>query len=36
MYKIVGGILTYIPNHCPCGIINESTNNIIKWVFKKM
>ncbi len=33
--KIVYGILTYIPEYCPCcGIINESNNDIIKWGFK--
>ena len=35
-YKIIRGILTYIPNHCPCcGVVNESYNDIIKWGFKK-
>ena len=35
-YKVVEGILTYYPDHCPCcGIINESTNDIIKWGFRK-
>lgn len=35
-YKIIEGILTYTPNHCPCcGIINQSTNDIIKWGFRK-
>ena len=35
-YKIIEGILTYIPHHCPyCGIINHSTNDIIKWGFRK-
>lgn len=30
-YKIVEGILTYIPQSCPnCSIINNSTNDIIK------
>ena len=30
-YKIIEGILTYTPKYCPCcGIINESTNDIIK------
>ena len=33
--KIVHGILTYNPEYCPCcGIINNSTNDIIKWGFK--
>lgn len=35
-HKIIEGILTYIPEFCPnCGCINESTNDIIKWGFKK-
>ena len=35
-YKIIEGILTYNPEYCPrCGIINESTNDIIKWGFRK-
>ena len=35
-YKIVEGILTYTPDYCPCcGIINESTNDIIKWGFRR-
>ena len=35
-YKIIEGILTYNPNCCPhCGIINQSTNDIIKWGFRK-
>lgn len=30
-YKIIEGILTYIPEYCPCcGCINESHNDIIK------
>jgi transposase len=30
-YKIVEGILTYIPHLCPhCGIINHSTSDITK------
>ena len=33
-YKVVEGILTYTSDHCPCcGIVNESTNDIIKWGF---
>ena len=36
-YKIIRGILTYIPNHCPCyAVVNESYNDIIKWGFKKI
>ena len=35
-YKIVEGILTYTPHSCPCcGIVNQSTNDIIKWGFRK-
>ena len=35
-YKIIEGILTYNPNCCPhCGTINHSTNDIIKWGFRK-
>lgn len=35
-YKIIEGILTYTPEYCPCcGIINHSTNDIIKWGFRK-
>ena len=35
-YKIIEGILTYSPEYCPvCGIINQSTNDIIKWGFRK-
>lgn len=35
-YKIVEGILTYIPDYCPCcGCVNESHNDIIKWGFRK-
>lgn len=35
-YKIVEGILTYNPKYCPCcGIINENTDDIIKWGFRK-
>mgnify|MGYP002554562778 FL=1 len=35
-YKVIEGILTYTPDHCPCcGIVNESTNDIIKWGFRK-
>lgn len=33
--KIIYGVLTYNPEYCPiCGVINESTNDIIKWGFK--
>ena len=35
-YKIIEGILTYKPDCCPCcGIVNQSTNDIIKWGFRK-
>ena len=35
-YKIIEGILTYTPQYCPCcGIVNTSTNDIIKWGFRK-
>lgn len=35
-YKIIEGILTYNPEHCPCcGVVNQSSNDIIKWGFRK-
>lgn len=35
-YKIIEGVLTYKPEYCPCcGGINESSNDIIKWGFRK-
>ena len=35
-YKIIEGILTYTPSFCPCcGCVNESSNDIIKWGFRK-
>lgn len=35
-HKIIEAILSYIPSHCPCcGTINDSTNDIIKWGFRK-
>ena len=35
-YKIIDGILTYIPECCPCcGCVNESHNDIIKWGFRR-
>lgn len=35
-YKIVEGILTYNPDHCPCcGVVNNSLHDIIKWGFRK-
>ena len=35
-HKIIEAILTYRPDFCPCcGIVNESSNDIIKWGFRK-
>lgn len=35
-YKIIEGILSYIPNSCPCcGAINTSSDDIIKWGYKR-
>lgn len=35
-YKIIEGVLTYIPDFCPCcGCVNESHNDITKWRFRK-
>lgn len=35
-YKIIEGFLSYTPSFCPnCGSLNESTNDIIKWGFRK-
>ena len=35
-YKIIESILTYKPKCCPiCGVVNESSNDIIKWGFRK-
>ena len=35
-YKVIEGVLTYIPNYCPCrGGVNESHNDIIKWGYRK-
>ena len=35
-YKVIEGILTYIPDYCPCcGCVNDSHNDIIKWGFRK-
>ena len=34
--KIFKGFITYIPKFCPnCGVFNESSNDIIKWNFKR-
>lgn len=35
-YMIIEGFLTYTPRYCPCcGVINQSSNDIIKWGFRK-
>lgn len=35
-HKIIEGILTYKPEKCPCcGVINNSSNDIIKWGFRR-
>ncbi len=35
-YKILEGILSYNPKYCPCcGCVNQSSNDIIKWGFRK-
>lgn len=35
-YKIIEGILTYNPEYCPiCGCVNQSTDDIIKWGYKR-
>lgn len=35
-YKIIEGILTYNPKSCPCcGVINQTSDDIIKWGFRK-
>lgn len=35
-YKIISAILTYIPKHCSCcGVENNSSDDIIKWGFRK-
>lgn len=35
-YKIIEGVLTYKPKYCPCcGCVNQSSNDIIKWGFRK-
>lgn len=34
--KTIEAILTYNPDYCPCcGVINNSSNDIIKWGFRK-
>lgn len=36
VFHIIEAILTYNPEFCPCcGCINESSNDIIKWGFRK-
>ena len=35
-YKIIEAYLTYTPDYCPnCGVINQTSNDIIKWGFRK-
>lgn len=35
-HKVIEGILTYKPEYCPiCGAVNFSSNDIIKWGFRK-
>lgn len=35
-YKIIEGILTYRPECCPhCGVINQGSDDIIKWGFRR-
>lgn len=35
-YKIIEGFLTYKPDYCPCcGVVNQSSNDIIKWGYRK-
>ncbi|MGN1372306.1 MAG: ISL3 family transposase, partial [Candidatus Coprovivens sp.] len=35
-YKIISAILTYIPKYCSCcGVANNSSDDIIKWGFRK-
>ena len=35
-YKVIEGILTYVPHHCPCcGSHNHSSDDIIKWGLRK-
>ena len=34
--KIIEGFLSYKPEYCPhCGVVNESSNDIIKWGYRK-
>ena len=35
-HKIIEAVLTYKPKYCPCcGVVNESSDDIIKWGFRK-
>ena len=35
-YKIIEDFLSYKPEYCPhCGVVNESSNDIIKWGYRK-
>lgn len=35
-YKIIEGFLSYKPEYCPhCGVVNESSDDIIKWGYRK-
>ena len=35
-HKIIEGVLTYNPEYCPlCGVVNDSSDDIIKWGFRK-
>lgn len=35
-HKIIEAFLSYNPDYCPCcGIVNDSSNDIIKWGFRK-
>ena len=35
-YKIIEAFLTYKPEYCPhCGVVNKSSDDIIKWGFRK-
>lgn len=35
-YKIIEAFLSYVPDSCPiCGVVNQSSSDIIKWGFRK-
>lgn len=35
-YKVIEGFLSYKPEYCPhCGVVNESSDDIIKWGYRK-